>query len=305
LDETAAVRSGDGAGRDAAALRERIAALTVEFGMAPPADFDPQDERQVDEAASALLHRFHERDDAAAFTLLVELTQARLHRIGRQVTRHLAMALDPDDLVAAFFARLFTDVRRPQPVVRRFLGLAYTAMRNDALNQLRQFKRAQARHELWGREQLMARWADPTRGADDREQSRVLLRLGTLFLCVVNQCFHELPERDRRVLLAREIDKLTYDGIADALGLPRGQVGMILKRAREHLGDRIGHCLLRLGGSPQAPSRTRGARRVQSAGTTGTAGDGETRPRPASRPRQPRGRGASERPAAAAEQDGT
>ncbi|MHC5211857.1 MAG: RNA polymerase sigma factor [Planctomycetota bacterium] len=277
MDEKGAVRSGDGADREAAALRTRLAALRSDAGPPLPADFDPNDEGHVDAAACTLLHRFHEQDDSAAFTLLVELTQARLHRIGRQVTRNLAMALDPDDLVAAFFARLFTDVRRPQPVVRRFLGLAYTAMRNDALNQLRQFKRAQARHEIWGREQVMARCEDPTRGADDREQARVLRRLGTMFLCVANQCFHELSERDRRILLAREIDGLSYDGIAEALELPRSQVGMILKRAREHLADSIGRCFMRLGDGEATPARTRVTRRVQSSGTTRARGGGEAR----------------------------
>jgi RNA polymerase sigma factor (sigma-70 family) len=131
--------------------------------------------------------------------------------------------------------------------VRRFLGLAHTSMRNDALNQLRQFKRAQARHAIWGRQSLFEKWADPARQADDKEQAAVLRRLGTVFLCVVNQCFHELPERDRRVLLARELDALSYDEIADALGLPRSQVGMILKRARQHLADRIGESFARLG----------------------------------------------------------
>jgi DNA-directed RNA polymerase specialized sigma24 family protein len=41
--------------------------------------------------------------------------------------------------------RLFTDVRgRPQEPVRHFLALAYTSMRNDVLDQLRQQKRAAA-----------------------------------------------------------------------------------------------------------------------------------------------------------------
>ena len=75
---------------------------------------------------------------ARAFTLLVELTQPRMARIARAVTPQLAMALPPDDLVASFMARLFTDVRRGQPLVRHFVALAHTSMRNDALNQLRQ-----------------------------------------------------------------------------------------------------------------------------------------------------------------------
>jgi len=223
-----------------------------------PAAFDARNELHLDLAAGWLLRRFREADDTEAFTALVELTRPPLHHIARQVARQLAMALDPEDLVATFFARLFTDVRKQQPLVRRFLGLARTSMRNDALNQLRQFKRAQARHAIWGRQGLFDKWADPAAQADDREQAAVLRRLGTVFLCVVNQCFHELPERDRRVLLAREMDGLSYDEIAEALDLPRAQVGMILKRARQHLADRIGQCFAR-------PGRSRLARRAASA----------------------------------------
>jgi hypothetical protein len=52
-----------------------------------------------------------------------------------------------------------------------------------------------------------------------------------------------LPERDRRVLLAREVDGLSYAEMADALELPGGQVGMILKRSRERLQRGIGAAL--------------------------------------------------------------
>jgi RNA polymerase sigma-70 factor (ECF subfamily) len=231
-------------------------AAAPEPSLELPAAFDVRNELHLDLAAGCLLRRFREADDAEAFTALVELTRPPLHHIARQVARQLAMALDPEDLVATFFARLFTDVRKQQPLVRRFLGLARTSMRNDALNQLRQFKRAQARHAIWGRQGLFDKWADPAAQADDREQVAVLRRLGTVFLCVVNQCFHELPERDRRVLLAREMDGLSYDEIAEALGLPRAQVGMILKRARQHLSDRIGECFAR-------PGRARRARRAR------------------------------------------
>ena len=244
--EDAAAAEGGGHGGATARAPEPSAEL--------PATFDTRNELHLDLAAGFLLRRFREADDAEAFTALVELTRPPLHHIARQVARQLAMALDPEDLVATFFARLFTDVRKPQPLVRRFLGLARTSMRNDALNQLRQFKRAQARHAIWGRQGLFDKWADPAAQADDKEQAAVLRRLGTVFLCVVNQCFHELPERDRRVLLAREMDGLSYDEIAEALGLPRAQVGMILKRARQHLSDRIGQCFAR-------PGRLRRARR--------------------------------------------
>jgi len=228
-----------------AKLIARIARAVGE--SACPQPFDPRDDAHLDRLAAPLLHRFREQDDTAAFTLLVELTQRRVSRIALQVTRQLAMAIDPEDLVAAFFARLFTDVRKRQPVVQHFLGLAHTSMRNDALNQLRQYKRAQARHTVWTEQRLLEKVADPSVQAEDNEQVAILRRFGTVFLSVLGQCFHELSERDRRVLIAREVDGLTYDGIAETLALPRNQVGMIVKRAREHLSQRIRGTFTRMG----------------------------------------------------------
>jgi RNA polymerase sigma factor (sigma-70 family) len=232
-----------------------IQRLTALEGEAALAGFDPDDDEQLDRLAGRLLHRFREQDDTEAFTLLVELTRARLLPLARKVTRQLAMAIDPEDLVAAFFARLFVDVRKQQPVVRRFLGLAWTAMRNDALNQLRQFKRAQARHVVWTRERFARGVPDPAEQAERAEQSARLSRLGTTFLVVVAQCFHELSERDRRVLLAREVDGLSYDDLAERLRLPRSQVGMILKRARERLSRRIAKAFARLAHPPEGQER--------------------------------------------------
>ncbi|MEZ4368145.1 MAG: RNA polymerase sigma factor [Kofleriaceae bacterium] len=45
-----------------------------------------------------------------------------------------------------------------------------------------------------------------------------------------------LKETHRVVLLLREVDDLTYDEIADALGIPRGTVESRLHRARAELG---------------------------------------------------------------------
>ena len=226
--------------------------------MALPVPFDPRDDRHVDLAACDLLHHFREQDSADAFTVLVQISQVRTHAIARRLTRQLGLALDPDDLVAAFFARLFVDLRKDQPKVLRFLGFAHTSMRNDALNQLRQYRRAQARHAIWG-ERFLGDSADPATLIAEREESELLERSGTTFLIVVNQCFHELAERERRVLLAREVDKLSYDAIAEDLRLPRNQVGMILKRARGRLAERIDATFERLR-EARARAQARGER---------------------------------------------
>ena len=211
-----------------------------------PRAFDPTDDEHLEQAAGRLLHRFRDRDDVEAYVLLVELSQTRLRQLAATITRRLGVMIDPDDLVAGLMARLFTDVKTAAGTepVRRFLSLGYTMMRYDCLNQLRLLRRASARDARFERRLAEERTTlDPVAEVDAREQERSLARLGTLLLAVVSRCFHGLGLRDRRVLIGREIEGLTYDELADALELPRPQVGMILKRARERLALRIERAL--------------------------------------------------------------
>lgn len=220
-------------------LADRLRALA---GPEPlPPGFDPADDLHLDAAAEVLLARFHATNDSQHLALLFELTQRRLREIARSVTRQVGLAVDPDDLVAGLFTRLFTDLRRPQPRVRRFLGLAHTAMRNDARNQLRTAVRAQARGEAWAARQEPA--PDPAAELSRAEQDAVCARIGLHVVALVGQCFHALSPRDRRVLLLREVDGLAYDALAAALGVPENQVGSVLRRARERLALRLSRAL--------------------------------------------------------------
>ena len=49
----------------------------------------------------------------------------------------------------------------------------------------------------------------------------------------------ELKEKYRVVLLLREVDGMSYDQVAEALGVPRGTVESRLHRAREHLAKKL------------------------------------------------------------------
>jgi len=224
---------------DPTVLADRLRALPGSEAL-PPA-FDPRNDLHLDVAAELLLARFHATNDAAQLALLFELTQRRLREIARSVSRQLALAVDPDDLVAGFFTRLFTDLRRPQPRVRRFLGLAHTAMRNDARNQLRQASRAQARGQVF--QASLAAPADPSAALAAAEQDVASARLGMFVLALLSQCFHVLSERDRRVLLLREVDGLSYEALAAELKLPMNQVGSVLRRARGRLATRLAKAL--------------------------------------------------------------
>ncbi|HEX5009198.1 MAG TPA: sigma-70 family RNA polymerase sigma factor [Planctomycetota bacterium] len=225
--------------RGDADLLARMAELSGEPRVVPPAGLDLARDDHVDELAGQLLRRFRETDDAVAFELLVRLTEGRLAALARRMARELRPGVEPEDLVAAFFARLFTDVRRGQPLVRNFLGLARIALRNDALNQLRRRKRAEARQRAWHELRAGEPEPDPIRLADDREQAQRLERLGALVLALVAGRLAELPERDRLVLQAREIEGLSYEDIAVTFGVPRGQVGMVILRARKRLTARL------------------------------------------------------------------
>jgi RNA polymerase sigma-70 factor (ECF subfamily) len=50
---------------------------------------------------------------------------------------------------------------------------------------------------------------------------------------------NELKEKYRVVLLLREVDGMSYDEMAQALGVPRGTVESRLHRAREHLAKKL------------------------------------------------------------------
>ncbi len=224
---------------DHGAFAERLKRVPGSASSVPCLErFDARNELHVDEAARHLLDRFREHGDVEAFTLLFELTHARLSESAGRLTRKLAPSLDADELASAFMVRLFTDVgRRPAEPVRHFLALAHTSMRNDVLDHLRQLKRAQANQRTWHATQ--AQPADPADELQAREHDRLLAGFGSDVLALAGECFAELEPRDQQVLVAREIVRLPYERVAALLGLQPDQVGMIIRRARVHLAERL------------------------------------------------------------------
>lgn len=223
---------------DHGAFAERLKRVPGSASVPSLARFDPRNELHVDEAARLLLDRFREQQDVEAFTLLFELTQERLVESAGRITRKLAPSQDPEELATSFMTRLFTDVgRRPSEPVRHFLALAHTSMRNDVLDHLRQQKRAAANHRTWHATQVQP--ADPADELQRRERDALLAGLGGEVLRLTAECFGELEPRDQQVLLAREVVRMPYERVASLLGLQPDQVGMIIRRARMHLVERL------------------------------------------------------------------
>lgn len=218
---------------------DEIARLPGEPRIALPDGADLARDAHLDALASQLLQRFREQDDAQAFELLVRLTQPRLTKLARRAVRELRPGVEAEDLVAGLYARLFTDLRRGQPPVRNFLGLGFTMLRNEALNQLRRQRRAEARGRAWLELRAGECEPDPIVLADDREQAEHAARLTALVAALAAARLAELPERDRRVLEARELDGQSYAELAVTFGLPRGQVGMVVLRARKRFAARL------------------------------------------------------------------
>lgn len=215
--------------------------------------FDPADDSHVDAAARALLERFRADDDTEAFTLLFELTHEKLAQIAARITRRLSPQIDPEELAASFMTRLFTDLReRSRAPVRHFLGLAHSAMRNEVLDHLRRNKRTQVFVRRY--QDVLPPPVDPSHEAQSAEEHELLEGYGQQLVDLTDACFHDLEQRDKRVLVAREVLGLSYDRVATLLDLNANQVGMVIRRARQHLADRI---VERLDSIPAEDSRER------------------------------------------------
>ncbi|MCB9897692.1 MAG: sigma-70 family RNA polymerase sigma factor [Planctomycetes bacterium] len=218
--------------------------LTAELEL--PCPFDARDDEQIDLVAAQLLWRFRARDDGAAFELLVEFSLGRLLDLAQSIARRFGQAVEADDLVARFLERLFVEPRPDEPEVRHFLGMAFQTMRYDALNQLRLTSRMRRRNARFERNQAQRRTLpDPASVVSERDHAESLLGPACVLLAVSAHAFSALRPHDRTILFHRELEGLSYDDLAEVMDIPRKQVGMILKRARERFVDQLEKVLRR------------------------------------------------------------
>jgi len=250
-----------------ARLKQRLGRPVTDGRLDTARDVD------LDRAASELLEQFRGSQDFDAFALLFELTYPRLHRMASGLIADGAAALEPDDLVSGLMTRIFTDVRRPVPAVRHFLGWARVSMRHELHDHWRRARRARAHDPDF--QTALAAPPDPAQASAERELDGRLAGVARGFLGLVAECFTALEPPQRHVLTARDLLGLPLAGVArgflglvaecftaleppqrhvltarDLLGLPYGrvarllelppeQVGMVIKRARARLVERV------------------------------------------------------------------
>jgi DNA-directed RNA polymerase specialized sigma24 family protein len=195
-------------------------------GALPGVPFDASRPPHVDRAARALLERFHAENDGAAFALLVEIAQPLLEGGAQQITRDLGLAIDPRDLVSAHLGRLYVDLRRPPHIPESFVDDALAAMDADAHRRL---------------EALVNRVSDAwaAGGGGGSGGGTIAERLAGQFAGLVGTCFHSLDEADRRILIALEVDRLSYAQIAEQFGIYQDEVAQRIVEARGRLAARI------------------------------------------------------------------
>ena len=172
-----------------------------------PADFD-------------LLRRLRAGDESA-FTTLYQRWQGRLFRFALRMCGSQALA---EDVTHEVFMALING------------GIGFDPAQGPLAPYLYGIARNQARRGL-GRERASAAEPDePAAPPGDDPQAR----LASLEdVRAVRQALVSLPEHYREAIVLCDLEQLSYEDAAEALGCPVGTVRSRLHRGRELLGDRL------------------------------------------------------------------
>jgi RNA polymerase sigma-70 factor (ECF subfamily) len=131
---------------------------------------------------------------------------------------------DAEDLLQETFLKAYRSIEKFEEGTNPGAWV-YTIMRNTFLNDIRSKK---TREILLYDEQMAERLADTSEPARSDEKMDEELQ------AVLNS----LPPDMREALVAREINGLSYQEIADTMSLPIGTVKSRINRARESLKER-------------------------------------------------------------------
>jgi len=150
-----------------------------------------------------------------AFNTLLERHGRYLHGVARALVQNPA---DAEDLVQETFLAVFRGNFRGESSVR-------TWMVKILVRQAGMLRRSR-----WGLRkpaQLSESAADPAESTSATGGTEAKIDLATML--------QSLSSEHRAVIVLRELEQLSYEEMADALGVPRGTVESRLHRAREEL----------------------------------------------------------------------
>lgn len=197
--------------------------------MAP--DRDPSPPPVLSLSDEDLMARVAE-DDERAFTELVRRFQSRVTNLVSRVLNDRECA---DDLAQEVFVRVFVH-RRNYRRGSKFSTWLFTIAANLAKNEIRRRVRRRNWFSLDAMQEMlsdsMIQLADPTEGRErtlEREQLQ-----GAVGVAIAT-----VPEKYRLALVLRDIEGLSYEEIAEVLGVPGGTVRSRINRARGMLKRKL------------------------------------------------------------------
>lgn len=160
--------------------------------------------------------------DLASFNALVERYQGQLYSLSlRNVgDRQLAEDVTQEAFIAAWRG------------IGSFKGGSFKAwLYKIALNQARDLHRRNARHRAGSLDELLEQ--GPVSGLETRDQEGPeASALASASRRHLEDCLRKLPEDYRTVVLLSDVQGLSYEEMAESLGLPLGTVKSRLFRAR-------------------------------------------------------------------------
>lgn len=185
-------------------------------------------EREIDQ----LLVERVQRGDKKAFELLVIKYQRKLMRLVSRLVRDQAEA---EDVVQEAFIKAY----RALPQFRGESAF-YTWLYRIGINTAKNYLVTQGRRAPTSTETN----AEEAETFDDAEQLRDINTPESMLAtkqiaATVNVAMESLPEELRVAISLREIEGLSYDEIAEAMGCPIGTVRSRIFRAREAIADKL------------------------------------------------------------------
>lgn len=149
-----------------------------------------------------------------------------LYRVAYSITRN---KVDAEDLVQDTLLRAYRAIERFDGRYPRAWLL--TIMRNAQVNRVRR-KRPELMHDP---DETMARMADESAEAADAESQL----MDKEFEAPIEAALAALPVKFRRVVELVDLNQLSYQEAADALGIPVGTVMSRLHRARRNIRQHL------------------------------------------------------------------
>ena len=181
-------------------------------------------------------------EDERAFPELVRRYQGRVTNLVSRVLNDRECA---DDLAQEVFVRVFVH-RRNYRRGSKFSTWLFTIAANLAKNEIRRRVRRRNWFSLDALQEMLQdsapQLADPTEGRESRMEREQLRD-------AVGRAITAVPEKYRLSLVLRDIEGLSYEEIAQALGIPGGTVRSRINRARSMLKRKLQPLLRREGAS--------------------------------------------------------